>query len=362
MATLTESAEQARKAIKYGGILFVALSFLWYLGVAAVDYYNKMYPPAPPPPTVDFGTVPPLNFPESKERPKLVLELPTGKIPAFPDRMTIYRAPTKRSGFADPGNAIETATALGFLFKPDQPTETNYVWTIQDQLNSKLDMNIISGHFVLTRQWQNNPAIAAMANFTSTQQVITETANYLKKMELMPDDAMGVEKITPLKDDAGKLVNALSLSDADFIQIDMFRKNIDEIDPESNTKEVKFSYPFWRTDPTKGLIRVIVSGGKTISEKFIYIDYAYTKVQYDNYGTYPIKTGEEAWAELEKGGGFVTTSGPKEGEVKIRKIFLGYYDADNGQSFSMPVYVFQGDKGFIAYVSAVKEDWIKQPK
>lgn len=360
MATLTEASVQARNFIKWGGIAFVGITILWYVGLAGIDYYNKIFPKAPPPPTVDFGQIQSVNFPESKQRANLILELPTGRVPAFPDRMRVYKAPTKRSGFADPGRALDTATALGFLFKPIEQTEVDWVWNIQDQLSSKLAMNIISGHFVLSRTWQNNPALAAMANFTSDKQVITDTENYLKKVGLLLDDAVGVEKITYLKDDAGKMINALSLSDADFVQLDLFRKNLDEIDPADKTKEVLASYPFYRTDPSKGLIRVIVSGGKTLSDKYIYLEYAYTTVEYSVNGTYPIKTGEEAWAELQAGGGFVTANSPKTGEVKIRRIFLGYYDADNGQNYSMPIYIFLGDKGYTAYVSAVRDEWIKE--
>lgn len=337
----------------------MVITILWYVGQAGIAYYNKLYPPAPPPPTVDFGQLPSVNFPDSKVRANLLLELPTGTIPAFPDRMRVYLAPTKRSGFADPGNALDVATSLGFLFKPLEQSDVEWIWTIQDQLNSKLDMNIVSGQFVMSRQWQNNPSLAAMANFTSDKQVVTDTENYLKKIDLLPNDTVGVEKVSYLKADASNLVNALSLSDADFVQLDLFRKNIDEIDPNSKTKEVLASYPFYRTDPSKGLIRVIVSGSNTQSEKIIYLGYAYTAVQYDKSGTYPIKTGDEAWSELQKGGGFVTANSPKMGDVKIRRIFLGYYDADNGQNYSMPVYIFLGDQGFTAYVSAVKDSWIK---
>ena len=164
MATLTEASVKARNYIKYGGIAFVAITILWYVGLAGIAYYNKMFPPTLPPPTVDFGQLPSVNFPASKTRANLLLELPTGKIPAFPDRMRIYKAPTKRSGFADPGNALDVATSLGFLFKPVEQSSTEWIWTIQDQLNSKLDMNIISGQFTLTRQWQNNPAFTAMGS------------------------------------------------------------------------------------------------------------------------------------------------------------------------------------------------------
>lgn len=360
MATLTEASVTARKSIKYGSIGFVLITILWYVGVAGVNYYKLLNPPPLPAPTSDFGLLQGIGFPESKERPKITLELPTGRIPAFPDRMRVYYAPTKRSGFADPAKATETATALGFLFKPDQPTETNYVWRNQDQLASKLDMNIVSGHFVLTRQWQNNPALATMANFASDNQVITDAENYLRRVGLLQDDAVGVEKVTYLKDDVGKLISALSLSDADFVQLDLFRKSIDEIDPTSKTKEIKASYPFYRTNPTQGLIRATVTGSKNLNEKFISIDYEYTNIDYTNSGVYPVKTGEQAWAELSEGGGYVSPSGPKTGEIKIRKIFLGYYDSGNGQKYAMPIYIFLGDQNFTAYVSAVSEELIKK--
>jgi len=360
MATLTETSAVARNAIKYGGVGFVAITLLWYMGVAAVNYYIMMNPPPPAPPTADFNTLPAIGFPPSVERPKMVLELPTGAIPAFPDRMRVYYAPTRRSGFADPDKATDVATALGFLFKPNQPTETNYIWTNQDQLNSKLDMNIVSGHFVLSRIWQNNPAIATMGNFVSDKQVIAETETWLKRVGLMNEDTIGVERVTYLKDDVGKMVNALSLSDADFVQLDLFRKNLDEIDQASKTKEVIASYPFYRTDPLKGLVRIVVSGSKNQNEKILSLDYAYTAIDYKKSGTYYIKTGEEAWAELSAGGGYVSPTSPKTGEIKVRRIFLGYYDSGTTQQYAMPIYIFLGDQNFTAYVSAVSEEWIKK--
>lgn len=359
MATLTETSKVSRQAIKYGSIGFLIITLLWYLGVALVNYYIYLHPPAQAAPTVEFGKIQAVNFPKNETRPKLVLELPTGDIPLFPDRMRVYYAPTRRSGFADPEKALEIGLALGFLFKPEQPTETRYVWSNQDQLASKLDMNIVSGHFVLTKQWQNNPTIATLANFTSEKQVITDSSNYLKKIGLLEEDTVGFEKLSYLKDDSGKLIPALSLSDADFVQIDYFRKNIDEIDPASKTKEIKATYPFYRTDPTKGLIRVVVSGSKAINEKVINMEYSYTSIDYPTNSTYPIKTGEEAWNELSSGGGFVTQTGPRSGEVKIRKLFLGYYDSNVNQKYAMPIYIFLGDQGFAAYVSAIKDEWIE---
>ena len=360
MATLTQASITARKVIKFGAIGFVIITILWYLGGALIKYYQSINPAPLPDPTMDFGQLPKIVFPESVSRPKLSLELPTGSIPTFVDRMRVYSQPIKRSTFTDAEKGIETAAALGFLFKPEQRTESNYIWTNQDQLNSRLDMNIVSGHFNLTRQWQNNPALASMASFASDKAVIMETENYLSRVGLLSSDIIGVEKVTYLKDDGGNLSKALSLSDADFVQLDLFRKNMDEIKAESKTNEIVASYPFYRADPNKGLLSIVVSGSKTLSDKIISLDYKYNKIDYTKSGTYPIKTGDEAWNELVNGGGYVFLGDSLTTEVKIRRVFLGYFDANNSTGYAMPIYIFLGDQGFTAYVSAVVEGVIKK--
>ena len=149
MATLTEASVTARKVIKFGLIGFVGITILWYVGTAFVKYYQAINPPPLPSPTVDFGVLPKIAFPESVTRPKLVLNYQPEVFQPLSIRMRVYSAPIKRSTFSDAEKGIEIAAALGFLFKPEQRTESNYIWTNQDQLNSKLDMNIVSGHFVI---------------------------------------------------------------------------------------------------------------------------------------------------------------------------------------------------------------------
>ena len=119
-----------------------------------------------------------------------------------------------------------------------------------------------------------------------------DTENYLSRVGLLSPDIVGVEKVTYLKDDGGKLISALSLSDADFVQLDLFSKNIDEMSAEENSKEIVASYPFYRSDPNKGVIRVVVSGSKNLSDKVMEMRYGYNKIDYTKGGTYPIKTSE----------------------------------------------------------------------
>ena len=91
MASLTESAVVARKAIKFGAIGFVAITILWFSGGALIKYYKSVNPPAPPPPQTGFGKVAGIDFPEETGRPKLILELPTKDIPDFPTQIRCMR-------------------------------------------------------------------------------------------------------------------------------------------------------------------------------------------------------------------------------------------------------------------------------
>lgn len=356
MASLTETAVKARQVIKYSGFGFVGILFSWWVGVAAVNYYKMLNPPPQPPPTVDFGKLPEIDFGAEKGRPEMELELPKGDIPPFIDRLKVFYAPTKRSGFLDSEMAIETAATLGFISEPQQPTETRYVWRKQDDLNSTLDMNIISGHFKMTRAWQNNPALLALTNFGSDTKVINNAVNFMTRSDLLADDVLGNEKTSYLKAQADRLIPALSLSESEFVQIDFFRKPYRITDEE--TKDVLAEYEFYRPDPKIGLVRMIVSGSNDVREQIIGINYDYVAVEYDNSGEYPIKTGQQAWDELKQGGGFVTVTSPTNGTVKIRRMLLGYYDSSQPQKYAMPIYVFLGDNDFVAYVSAVSEEWI----
>ena len=356
MASLTESSIVARKAIKYGAIGFVAITILWFSGGALLRYYKSVNPPAPPSPQTGFGKVAMIEFPEETGRPKLTLELPTKNIPTFPTQMKMFEMIQKRSSFLDTDRSVETAASLNFLFEPTKESSTVYVWNNQDELESSLKINIISGKFTLTRKWEKKPELVMLADFKSEKDVTNRAETILKQADLDKEDVMGSESLTYLRVNGTSLTEALSLSGADFVQIDFNRNNIEEIEEE--TEKVLSSYPFYQTEPEKGLIRIIISGSREVDEKAIYMENNYREINYERFSTYPIKTGEQAWNELEAGEGYVTNESPKEGSIKIRRIFLAYYDGDS-EKYSMPIYVFLGDQDFIAYISAVDPEWLK---
>lgn len=355
MASLTESAVVVRKAIKYGAIGFVGITLLWYLGGAGIKIYKQYFPAALPAPLSGFGKLKQVEFPEESGRPEILLELPTGKIPTFPDRMDVYSSPLKRSSFLNANKAVEQAAKLGFTFKPVENSKTEYVWNSNDSLNSKLVMDIVTGHFRMTKQWQNNPDLARVVDYKSDAQALSAGVGFLRTSDVLPDDILGEERVSYIKANGDKLTPALSLSDAGFVQIDFYRKNIEEVDEE--TKEVLSSYPFYRPTPRKGLVRLILSGSESSNERLILLENNYSEIDYTRMSTYPIKSGPEAWEELKNGAGFITHDSPDTGTIKIRRMFLGYFDGGLDK-YTMPVYIFLGDKNFVAYVSAITSEWL----
>ncbi len=79
----------------------------------------------------------------------------------------------------------------------------------------------------------------------------------------------------------------------------------------------------------------------------------------DQIGIYPLRTGEEAYADLQQGRGYVVQNPTKQKNITIKKMFLAYFDSEQTQQYLQPVYVFLGDENnFVAYVPAVSKDYM----
>ena len=81
--------------------------------------------------------------------------------------------------------------------------------------------------------------------------------------------------------------------------------------------------------------------------------FVHQTVDLSNLATYPLKTPGQAYADLSSGKSYITPSYTGGANVKIQRISLGYYLGEIDQDYLMPVYVFQGDGNYCAYVSAL---------
>lgn len=348
MATLTETAQTTRKAIKVGGLLIG--SFLMIkMGIYIYENFIKAIKPPPPvPPTVEFGKLPAIDFPE-KLHPELTLRLetPSGGTPNLGDRATVYLMPTFRSHFGALEKANETAKKLGFNNQAKEITERRYTWESSNFLPSTLEMDIVTGSFFLKRNWQADPTILTDKQLPGKEQTTVEAKNFLRQAGLMADEMDKAKiKITYLTFSSGQYQEAVSLSEADFVRVDLFRPDIE-------------TQPVLTQEPEKGIVRLIFSGARETNKRVVQAEYNYYPVDYDQSATYPVKTASQAWRELQTRQGYIASIGENTGGVvAIRRIYLGYYDGEISTGFLMPMIVFEGDNGFFGYVQAVTNEWL----
>lgn len=364
MSRLTHTAITTKKALKYGTIGLAAYLILRLVFIGAVNLWRKLHPPPASAPTVAFGKLPPIEFPQSvADGFSYQLETPTGALPRFSDRAAVYFMNYKRPNLLALDRAKQTAKLLGFTSNPIAIDVETYSWSQQLPAILELQMNIVTGAFAINYQWQNDDQILVEKNLSGNNQAIQEAKSYLERAQLLADDLELEEiKVSYLKAVAGKLLPAVSLSEANFVKVDFFRKSIEEIaltTLEAVSLIPPKKIPTVTAEPENGVVSFIFSGSLIPQKRIVHVAYNYFPVVYESSSTYPLKDAAAAWEEIKNNNAYVAQV--KEGikDVVVRKIYLAYYDTGS-QKFLQPVYVFEGDEEFIAYVSAVASEWVAE--
>lgn len=349
MGQLSRVATTTRKVIKYGALGLVTYLIVSYALKYAIAVWRELHPPPGPPPTVAFGKINSINFPDpaTDQQFSFRLETPTGTFPEFEDQAVVYALPPNRVNLLSPDRVKELAAKLGFTGEPTQISPRRYQFT--KQLPALLTMKIDSVYqtFLIEYQWQNDESILLDKQVGSLSGLQGKALGILGKGDLLAKDLEdGKIRTTYLKAAANSLVKAVSLSEADFVRVDIFRQN----------QELSFVTP----DYDEANVNLILTGSSQANKDLIRFEYSYYPIDYNSRATYPLKPVETAWEELKQGQSYIArveSSAPEE--VPIRRIFLALYDPDQYQLYSQPVYVFQGDYDFVAYVPAITSDWLK---
>lgn len=346
MASLTQVSITSRKIIRYGiffVIFLIVARILFGIGSAV---YRKFFPAPPPPPTVTFGKLPKLPFPQ-KDKVNLTysLETPEGGLPILPTQSKVFFMPKLAPNLLSLDVAREKASSLGFLPTEQAVSQTIYRFSHKDT-PSILEMNIVNGNFAISYDLKADPSPIERKP-PAPEVAAAAVRSYLSSADLFPEDLTGPTANEFLKIETDKFVGALSLSDSDLIRINFFRKTYDDL-------------PSLTSEPNKGNVWSIVSGAREREKQIIATEYHYFPVDEGKFSTYPIKTSQAAWDELNAGGAYIAAVGGNSegGKVTIRRIFLAYYDAGVYTEFLQPIIVFEGDNGFVSYLPALTADYI----
>lgn len=350
MTSLTQIAITARKAIRYTIFVIIFLIVGKFILDGATAIYLKVFPPGPPPPTIKFGKLTKIPFPTGTPTARLnyTLETATGGLPTdIPTQAKVYFMPKPNSSLLSLDAAKAKAVALGFTAGPVAESDTIYKFT-NPNYPSMLEMNIISGTFSISYD------LSADRSPISARPPAAEVAAALFRSDLsaaniLPDDLTGPTTHDFYKLSSGTLASAISLSEADVVKVNLFRKNYDNL-------------PSMSVNPNEANVWAIISGAQQHDQQIVAAEYHYYPVDESQYSTYPIVTPAEAFAQLTANQAYIADLGlNKDGDsLKIRKIYLAYFDPESEADFYQPIYVFEGDNGFIAYYPAISPTYYGQ--
>ncbi|OGY18769.1 MAG: hypothetical protein A2900_02025 [Candidatus Chisholmbacteria bacterium RIFCSPLOWO2_01_FULL_50_28] len=347
MATLTEASYYSRNIIKYGSIVVVILLAI-RIGVAVfTTWWKRLHPPPPPPVTVEFGKLPAL-FP-STEKPeiKFRLETATGKLGEFGPQALVYLIPAKRGNLLALERATDLAKKMEFISEPTN-SGTLYRWTKDKPLPSSLEIDIVSGDFTFDANWRVEPQLLTTSIAPSESEAIASARGWLSGMGLLEDDLeVGETRVTYLKVLGTDVVIAASPSEAQFVRVDLFRVNLEDA-------------RILPSNPDDGLVFVVALGSRYGRSQVVHGEYRYFPVDYTQTATYPLISVDTAWKRLAEGKAFLAILPKDLSEIAIRKVSLDYFDPPEAGLFLQPIFVFEGDGGFVGYVAAVSDEWIQE--
>ncbi len=341
-SNLSTWAHYGRSAVKYGLIGIVFLIVARFTLTTTISIYKALNPPGPPPPTMGFGKLPTPSFPAQlpEDRPEEIkLETIGQRLPDFGTQMPVYLVPGNELDLLALDRAKTKASQLGFLFEPEKISSTVYRWRQQNPLPATLEINIVDNLFDLETDWASSVPLLDKKFIPDERQAASELRTLLRSINLSnPDVATASPKVKYLRALAGETKEANSISEADFVQADLYRN-------------IPNGLPTVTHIPDHGVIRVVFSGSRSPGERILLFKSLYFPVLWETPQTYPLQPTRQAWEQLLSGQGYVTRKGSET--VAVRNVYLAYYEPPAANSYFQPVYVFEGDHGFQALVPAL---------
>lgn len=384
--TLHETTEITKK-LGIGsaiGIVLIIVLVLFFQGGVIVK--NILFPRPIEPPNYAYEKVPAIEFPENATTKQLTYTKNTlsGELPVFPDRLILFPIIQNSPNLLNLDLAKQKAEALGFVDAQDEPLpETalggaRYEWKERTGIDRTLIFDIVNFDFTLTSDYTSS-LVALLAQEISDQKSAINTAKgFLTSIALMPEDVdlAKTEDPNPVETyttgpelfsiQNGDLVPATSLSKVQVFRVDLYQKNIEyelktgKTDDKNVVETVQENLPILYPNPPHSTMNFWIASGDSDAE-VVESSFVHQSINLlpETEATYGIKSAEEAFTELKEGKAYIAAYNGDDSQILINNVFLAYYLGDKRQQYLMPIIVFEGDKGFFAYVSAIRNEWIQ---
>lgn len=345
MLTLSQATNETKSLFKWGGIIVGTILVLVF-GYKITNSIIQGSKP-PPPPTVRFGDLPQIPFPQNgtSQQISYTLDTVTGKLPDFPDRLNVYKILEVKPDLLALQRTEQKVTGLGFTTQPHAVNETDYQWLEQTSPFRKLVVNTLTNNFTLTSTYLTDQTILNPKNPLDGNTAIETAQSFITGLQTFPTDIDTAKTKTNLfAIQNAALIPATSLAASNVIQVNFYQVDVDHLPifyPETNFSTMQF---------------IIAPGdyqGKVVDASFMH------QMKQGDPSTYPIKKSSDAYSDLQNGRAYIAQNDTKSSHVTVKEVNLGYYIGNKEQLFLMPIVVFQGD-GFMAYVSAITLDKIQK--
>jgi hypothetical protein len=350
---LTEISIAFRKLLVFGVIgIFVFLMLRVMFGISVSSLASSQVVP-PPLPDVRFSKLPKPQFTglSSTSGLKFALQNIEGRPPETTDSGKVYAMPKKLPTLLSADRAKQFAKKLNFSSISDQPSSVIYRYFDPKNPLYTLELDSVNLNFTLKYDFANNPKFVfnPMRSVT-TEKAIAEVKNFIQFNQLFDATITGGKSTAvalTYQPQTKNFRKALSLSAADAVQIHYFRSDLDGMKVLPPGFDTSFNYALY-------------SPNDTVESNILELSYTFWPIAFDDFATYPLKSSSQAWQDLVDGYGFTVRLGNnKPDQIVIRNIYLAYYDSQDPQSYLQPVFVFEGDNDYVAYVEAITSDWLQ---
>ena len=238
------------------------------------------------------------------------------------------------------------AVKLGFKNEPEINSSIFHFVFPEDKLYT-FDIDPTTFNFKLKYNYTENPEAVSVEGNLQQENALNEVKNFLQSNNLFDGSILSQNIIEPLKyiPETKSFTKATSISNTTAVKINFFRNEIDglKLVPPGFTQSYNYA---------------LYTRGK-VNSGIVEVSYIFSPIAYDDFGTYPLKTAEIAWQDLLDGYAFVMNLGNNSKDrIVIRNISLAYYDSDEPQEYLQPIFIFEGDNDFVAYLPAITGEYL----
>jgi hypothetical protein len=351
MATLTEVSSVSRNIIKWGLISIVVLSLVPVVVGIGKRVFTSLRPPPAEVPTAKYGKLPTLEFASiQQDLPELVLETIEGRLPTLPSMGKVYVVEVSKSRLLSLDRVTTRAKALGFSNPPIKINENQYRFVHPTSYANFL-ADVVYGGMSYIYDWTKAGKISDPKKIPDGENAVKESRSFIGKITSLPSDiAKGPYQLHYLVASGSAMFPTNNPAEKGFVKVDLFRSERDKM---------RVVTQGGITSPIYVIVSSFLNAKSKDEIAVVQANYGYSQVFDEEFATYKLRGVEEAWKDLlEKRGYIAIRTVPK---VYIRKVSLAYYESSGPQRFLQPVYLFEGDGGFAAYVPAIAKDFIQEP-